>query len=91
MKSASVDGMNITAKQATILLCYYFAFYNHVTQHSAGINFVELKGMVRSKISRGYVKVDGLGEALLFSRTKSDKNLPRYGASNQVQYNSLKT
>ena len=32
------------------------------------------KGVVRSKISRGYVKVDGLGETLLFSRTKSDKS-----------------
>ena len=29
-----------------------------------------LKGVVWSKISRGYVKVDGLGETLLFTGTK---------------------
>ena len=39
------------------------------------------KGVVRSKISRGYVEIDGLGGTLLFTRTKSDKNWPRYGAS----------
>ena len=32
------------------------------------------KGIVRSKISRRYVKVDSLGETLFFTRTKSDKN-----------------
>ena len=31
------------------------------------------------------MKVDGLGETLLFTRTKSDKNWPRYGASNTTR------
>ena len=31
------------------------------------------KGVVRLKISRGYIEVDTLGETLLFTRTKSDK------------------
>ena len=31
------------------------------------------KEVARSIISRGYVKVDGLGETLLLTRTKSDK------------------
>ena len=33
----------------------------------------------------GYVKVDGLGETLLFTRTKCDKNWPRYGASSTTR------
>ena len=40
------------------------------------------KGVVRSKISCVYVKVDGLGETLLFTRTKSNKNWLRTGVSN---------
>ena len=40
-----------------------------------------LKGVVRSKISHGYVEVDILGETLIFIRSKSDKNWPRSGAS----------
>ena len=43
------------------------------------------KGVVRSKI--GYVKVDGLGGTLRFTRTKSDKLAEIWG----VQNNSLKT
>ena len=41
-----------------------------------------VKGVVRSKVSRGYVQVDGLGETLLFTRSKSNKNWPITGASN---------
>ena len=33
----------------------------------------------------GHVKVDGLGETLLFTGTKSDKSWPRYGASNTTR------
>ena len=32
-----------------------------------------------------YVKLGGLGETLLFTRTKSDKNWPRYGAFNTTR------
>ena len=42
----------------------------------------KVKGVVSSKISRRCVEVDGLGETLLFTRTKSDKIWPRYWASN---------
>ena len=35
---------------------------------------VELKEVVWSKISHGYVEVDSLGGTLLFTLTKSDKN-----------------
>ena len=45
----------------------------------------DFKGVVRSKISCGYVKVDGLGETLLITQTKSDKNWLRYGASNTTR------
>ena len=50
-----------------------------------------VKGEVRSKITRGYFKVDGLGEKLLFTRIKSDKNWPRYGVSNMQILLVLKT
>ena len=50
-------------------------FYN-------GLNFIStFKWVVRSKNPRGYVRVDSLGEILLFIRSKSDKNWPRTGVS----------
>ena len=39
----------------------------------------------------GYMKVDGPGEKLLFTRTKSDKNWPRNGVSNMQILHVLKT
>ena len=41
-----------------------------------------LEGVVRSKISRGYVEGDSLEETLLFTRSKSDKNWSRTGGYN---------
>ena len=35
---------------------------------------LHFKGVVRSKIFRGFVKLDGLGETLLFTQTELDKN-----------------
>ena len=51
-------------------LCFSKRFFMTLLVHFA------VKGIVQSKISRGYVKVDGLGETLLFTQTKSDKNWP---------------
>ena len=39
---------------------------------------INFKGVVRSKVSHGYVKVDGLGETMLFIRTKFEKKIGRY-------------
>ena len=46
-----------------------------------------LKGAVKSKISRGYVKVDGIGETLLFAPNKIEQ---KWAENWGVQYNSLK-
>ena len=46
---------------------------------------LSVQGLVRSKIFRGYVKVEGLEETLILTRTKSDKNWPRTGASNTTR------
>ena len=49
----------------------------HCAMSSSHQNTKFIQGVVRSKISRRYVKVDGLGETLLFTRAKSDKNWMR--------------
>ena len=64
----------------------YMSIFEWYTKCDAGEEIILfLKGIVRSKISRGYIKVDSLGGKLLFTRTKSDKNWPRYGASNTTR------
>ena len=45
-------------------------YENERIYHNYGPGNRELK---KSKISRGYIEVDILGETLLFTRTKSDK------------------
>ena len=44
------------------------------------------KGVVRSKFARGYVEVDGLGEILLFTRSKSHKKLTEKQRENLCKF-----
>ena len=53
-------------------------------------NLKIFKGVVWSKISSGYVKVDGLGVTMLFTRSKSDNNWPRTSVSNMQISHVLK-
>ena len=46
-----------------------------------GVASAELPKVYRACSKIGYVKVDGLGETLLFTRTKSDKNWPIFEKS----------
>ena len=58
---------------------------NKTSTFLVSLDFLEyIKGVVCSRIFRGYVKVDGLGEILLFTQTKLDKIGRELGCSIQL-------